>query len=203
MLRRTQPKHLAQGLSAGFRYWIAHFVYPNMYREYLSVQNAHKVERGVRIQTALKANKIDIRSLLALPVTDSAHPYRQEFPWEKVYSSMDPKTLTAYGKWYRLKVLALYECTLFHKFGIMQEDMIQLRGWWNRAARTRAPQEKLIHCDRRVMRGRVMKDKYIFEPKERWIHPVDNVSWMGPYCIMVADEWEEKWGFFAGQEVEY
>jgi ubiquinol-cytochrome c reductase subunit 7 len=202
MLKATRPNQVQQHF-AGMRYTIAHFFYPNMYREFLSVQNAHKVERGARLTTALKANKVDIRSLLALPVVDSAHPYRMEYPWEKVVAVMDPKALTFYGSWYRAKTLAFYENLMLHKFGLMSDDMIQVRGWWARAARTRMPQRTLIDADRRVMRGRVLKDKYLFDKKTKWVQPVDNVPYMGPYVMMVADEWEEKWGFFAGQEVEY
>ena len=203
MLRKTNALQYNHGHWSGFRYWVAHFCYPQMYREYLSVQNAHKVERGVRLQTALKANKVDIRALLALPVTDTAHPYKMEYPWEKVYATMDQKSSTPYGRWYRQKVLCFYEGLQLHKFGLCQDDMVNLRGWWNRAARTRAPIEKICHSDRRSMRARMMKDKYIYDAKSRWVHPVDNTPWCGPYIMMVADEWEEKWGFFAGQEVEY
>ena len=201
--KATPTLHFAQGHWSGFRFWLAHFFYPNMYREYLSVQNAHKVERGIRLNAALKANKVDIRTLLALPVTDSAHPYRMEYPWEKVVATMDPKSLTLYGKWYRAKIMAFYENLQTHKYGLMQDDLIQVKGWWARASRTRTPQATLIDGDRRVMRGRVLKDKYLYDKKEKWVQPVDNVAWMGPYVMMVADEWEEKWGFFAGQEVEY
>lgn len=201
-MKPTQNLHMAQGIWAGMRYYIGHFVYPNMYREFLSVQNAHKVERAVRIQTAIKANKIDFRSLLALPVTDHAHPYKMEYPWEKVIQS-DTRDLSGYGKWYANKIMCFYEGLQFHKYGCLQDDLVNARGWWNRAARTRAPQDKIVHGDRRVMRARVLKDKYIYEDKARWVHPIDNVAYFGPYIIMVADEWEEKWGFFAGQEVEY
>lgn len=203
MFRQTTTKGFVQGHWSGFRYYLCHFLYPNIYREYLAVQNAHKVERGLRLQTALKANKVDLRALLALPVTDGAHPYKLEYPWEKACGATDPKSLTLYGRWYRSKVLAFYEGLQIHKWGMTQDDLIQCRGWWSRASRTRTPKTQLIHCDRRVMRGRVLKDKYIYLDKKHWVNPVDNVAWMGPYVIMVADEWEEKWGFFAGQEVEY
>lgn len=99
--------------------------------------------------------------------------------------------------------MCFYEGQQLHKYGVMWDDMVNARGWWNRAARTRCPNDKVVHGDRRVMRCRVLKDKYIYEQKDRWVHPIDNVCWFGPYIMMVADEWEEKWGFFAGQEVEY
>lgn len=204
MFRKTPKANIGiHGMAGGFRFWLAHLFWPNMFREYLAVQNAHKIERGIRLQTALKANKVDIRHLLALPVTDHAHPYKSEFPWEKIYAAMDPKALTLYGKWYRSKVLAFYEINQLHKWGMLCEDIINAKGWWARAARTRTPKKQLVHCDRRVTRGRILRDKYIYEPKKNWVHPVDNVSWMGPYVIMISDEWEEKWGFFSGQEVEY
>ncbi|RNF01459.1 ubiquinol-cytochrome c reductase subunit 7 [Trypanosoma rangeli] len=202
MMRPTAPRYMAQGIWAGFRYYFGHFFYPNMYREFLSVQNAHKVERALRIQSAIKANKVDYRALLALPVTDHAHPYKMEYPWEKVIHT-DYRDLSMYGKWYASKIMCFYEGLQYHKYGCLQDDLINAHGWWNRAARTRAPQDKVIHGDRRVMRARVLRDKYIYEPKSRWVHPIDNVAYFGPYVMMVCDEWEEKWGFFAGQEVEY
>jgi ubiquinol-cytochrome c reductase subunit 7 len=203
-MRKTSTSLYNHGHYSGMRYQIAHWFFPQMYREYLSVQNAHKVERGVRLQTALKANKVDVRNLLALPVTDTAHPYKMEYPWEKCYAIGGAKNqMTPYGRWYHTKILCFYEGLQLHKFGIGQDDMVQLKGWWNRAARTRAPIEKICHSDRRSMRARMMKDKYIYDKKSRWMHPVDNVAWFGPYVVMVADEWEEKWGFFAGQETEY
>eukprot|EP00658_Telonema_sp_P-2_P044607 TRINITY_DN324_c0_g1_i3.p2 TRINITY_DN324_c0_g1~~TRINITY_DN324_c0_g1_i3.p2 ORF type:complete len:202 (+),score=68.23 TRINITY_DN324_c0_g1_i3:41-646(+) len=201
-MRATPQLHTAQGIWAGMRYYMGHFFYPNMYREFLSIQNAHKVERGVRLQTAIKANKVDFRALLALPVTDHAHPYKMEYPWEKVISA-DSRDLSMYGKWYSSKILSFYESNQHHKFGVMMDDMVNARGWWNRAARTRCPIDKVVHADRRVMRYRILKDKYIYEDKSNWVHPIDNVAWFGPYIMMVADEWEEKWGFFAGQEIEY
>lgn len=203
MFRTSQKALYNHGHFSGLRYWFAHFFYPNMYRDFLAVQNAHKVERGVRLQTALKANKVDIRALLAMPVTDSAHPYKMEFPWEKVYRSMDSGSSSLYGKWYKAKILSFYEGLQLHRYGIHQDDMVNLKGWWNRAARTRAPQEKIVHSDRRSMRARMLRDKYLYDKKERWVHPVDNTPWFGPYVIMVCDEWEEKWGFFAGQEADY
>ena len=205
MLKRTSQAQMPHmGAYAGARYWIAHFFYPNLYREYLSIQQARKVERHLRLQGALKANKLDIRNLLVLPVTDHAHPYKMEFPWERLYQEgSDPRGMTTYGKWYRTKIDCVYDAWQWHKFGVYVDDMVNARGWWNRAARTRCPREHTIHADRRVLRMRWAKDRYIFDPKPKWVHPADNTPFFGPYILMVADEWEEKWGFFAGAEVEY
>ena len=201
-MKATAVRQTAMGTHAGARYMFGQFFYPNMFREYLSVQNAHKVERGLRLQTAIKANKIDFRALLALPVTDHAHPYKMEFPWEKT-ARQDTRALSGYGKYYANKVACFYDAIELHKFGICQDDMTSARGWWNRAARTRCPTDKIVHGDRRVVRGRILRDKYIFDPKSKWVQPSDNTCWLGPYILMISDEWEEKWGFFAGQEVEY
>ena len=191
------------GSHAGARYFVAQVFAPNLIRDELALQNTQKVERGVRLQTALKANKVDLRSLLALPVTDPAHPYRSEFPWEKAVARMDSRAGSMYSKWYKTKTMASYEAGMYHKFGVYVDDRINARGWWNRAARTRAPQVLVNHMDRRIVRGRHLKDKYLYARKEEWVSPVDNTAFFSPYCTMVADEWEEKWGFFAGQEVEY
>lgn len=201
-MKATAKLNLAQGAHAGARYYLGHFFYPNMFRELLSVQNARKVERGLRLQNAIKANKVDFRALLALPVTDHAHPYKMEYPWEKVIKN-DTRSMSLYGKWYASKVMCFYDACEVHKWGITMDDMAQVRGWFNRAARSRCPGDKVVHADRRVLRGRVLRDKYIYDPKAKWVHPVDNVAWFGPYMMMVADEWEEKWGFFAAQEIEY
>jgi ubiquinol-cytochrome c reductase subunit 7 len=173
-----------------------------MTREFLSLNMTKKIERHGRIQNAIKANKIDFRALLALPVTDHAHPYKMEYAWERV-GQVDERTLSGYGKWYARKVMTFYETLQFHKWGCAQDDLIQLRSWWCRAARTRSPQILLVHMDRRVNRARAMKDKYLYEPKSRWVHPFDNTAFFSPYCVMVVDEWEEKWGFFSYQETEF
>jgi len=205
MLRSSQKQAMPHmGGPVGARYFLAHFFYPTMYREYLSLQQARKVERHLRLQGALKANKVDIRTLLALPVTDHAHPYKMEFPWERLYATgADPRGLTGYGKWYKTKTEACYDAFQYHKWGVYVDDNVGARGWWNRAARTRAPREQVIHADRRILRMRWAKDRYIYDEKNKWVHPVDNTPFFGPYLLMVADEWEEKWGFFAGGEVEY
>ena len=104
------------GHLATVRFIVGWLVWPDMFRHYLAIQNAHKVERGARLQQALKANKVDIRTMLALPVTDHAHPYKQEKPWQKVYAKADPGALSLYGKWYRAKTLTYYECQQFHKW---------------------------------------------------------------------------------------
>ena len=202
MFRQTSTNLLASGPGGGLALWLGHMMYPQMYKDQLALNQTHKVERALRLRTALKANKVDLRSLLALPVQDHAHPYKQEYPWEKCVLQ-DDRTLSSYGKFYKLKTMALYEVILFHKFGVMVDDMASTRGWFARAARTRAPKVQIIHGDRRVMRGRVMKDKYVYEPKKKWVQPVDNTAYITPYLAMCADEWEEKWGFFAGQTVEY
>jgi ubiquinol-cytochrome c reductase subunit 7 len=201
-MRRSTPNLYMQGIWSGFRQVLAVYIAPGMNREYMSLNMAKKIERHVRIQNAIKANKIDFRALLALPVSDYAHPYKQEYPWERVIQS-DIRTLSGYGKWYATKMMVFYETLQFHKWGCTQDDLIPLRSWWVRAARTRSPQLQIVHMDRRVNRARMMKDKYLYEPKSRWVHPIDNTAFFSPYCLMVADEWEEKWGFFAGQEVEY
>merc|ERR1711991_638953 len=167
MLKKTQTNLLGvSGQYGGIRTFLVSVVFPSYARDELAQRNAQKVERGVHLQTALKANKVDLRSLLALPVTDPAHPYKQEYAWEKVCARMDSRVETMYGRWFRSKTLAFYESTEGHKFGMYKDDVINARGWWNRAARTR---------------------------------PTDNTPFFGPYCVMVVDEWEEKWGFFAGQ----
>ena len=201
-MRRTTSNLYMQGMFPGLRMVLGVFVAPNVNREFLSLNNAHKVERHVRIQNAIKANKIDFRALLALPVTDYAHPYKLEYPWERVVQC-DARALSGYGKWYVRKLQVFYETLQYHKWGCTQDDLIPLRSWWVRAARTRSPQVQIVHMDRRVNRARAMKDKYLYEPKARWVHPIDNTAFFLPYCIMCADEWEEKWGFFAGQETEY
>ena len=158
----------------------------------------------MRIQSALKANKVDIRNLLALPVTDNAHPYKMEYPWERLTTVLaDPRELNTYTKWYRKKTHAIYDTFQWHKWGVFADDMVNMKGWWSRAARTRAPQEQIVHGDRRVTRMRWARDRYIYDDQKKWVHPVDNVPFFGPYILMVADEWEEKWGFFAGSDVEY
>jgi ubiquinol-cytochrome c reductase subunit 7 len=203
MLRQTGVCRNINGAYAGARYFFFQLAHPAGLREELSLNNASKVERGVRLQTALKANKVDIRTLLALPVTDSAHPYKAEYPWEKVAARMSGKHETAYGRWYRGKILAFYEALQHHRWGLFTDDVINARGWWNRAARTRMPQQLVIHMDRRVYRGRSFKDKYLYDKKENWTKPSDNTPFFSPYITMIVDEWEEKWGFFAGQDVEY
>ena len=206
MLRKTNTNLFFHGHTAPFRFVIGWTIYPEMFRHFLSIQNAHKVERGARLQTALKANKVDIRALLALPVTDHAHPYKTEKPWEKVYARMDPGGLSWYGKWYRAKILNFYEGMQYHRWGMMADDAIGARGWWSRSSRTRTPKVQLIHGDRRVVRARMLKTLYYaYLPKDKWMHPVDNIAWYSPYIMMVSDEWEEKWGFFsnAGINVEY
>jgi ubiquinol-cytochrome c reductase subunit 7 len=206
MLRQTNAlKFASQGAWAGKKYWLMHMFAPNVYRDYLAVQNAHKIERGLRLQQSLKANKVDIRSLLALPVTDHAHPYVNEYPWEKVYSMHqgDYKKLSLYGKFYRLKIINTYEVHHVHKFGCLSEDFVCARGWWARAARTRMPKAQCCHMDRRIVRYRALYNRFIYDPKQKWVHPVDDVSYYGPYIFMVSDEWEEKWGFFAKQDIEY
>jgi ubiquinol-cytochrome c reductase subunit 7 len=193
-----------QGFYAPVRFMLGWYVWPDTFRHFLAVQNAHKVERGARLQQALKANKVDIRTMLALPVTDHAHPYKHERPWQKVYGQSDPGNLSLYGKWYRSKVLTFYECQQYHKWGMMMDDSIPARGWWARAARTRVNKVQLIHCDRRVVKARMMRTcYYAYLPKDKWMHPMDNISWYTPYVMMVIDEWEEKWGFFANSMTEY
>jgi ubiquinol-cytochrome c reductase subunit 7 len=203
MLKQTPVALNINGAYAGFRYFFFQFVNPNGMRDQLALLNANKVERGVRLQTALRANKVDLRTLLALPVTDSAHPYKSEFPWEKVVARVDHRNVSLYGRWYRAKILATYEALQFHKWGCYVDDVVNMRGWWNRAARTRMPQHIMIHQDRRVVRARSLKDKYLYDKKENWVKPSDNTPFFGPYITMVADEWEEKWGFFAGHDTEY
>ena len=67
---------MSQGVWVGLRCVLGYFFYPSMFREMLSVQSAHRIERALRLQKAIKANKIDYRALLSLPVTDYAHPYK-------------------------------------------------------------------------------------------------------------------------------
>ena len=203
MLRKTQSNLFLQGHFSGVRFTLMQMFTPGMFKDYLAINNAHKVERGLRVQTGIKANKIDIRTLLALPVTDSAHPYCMEYPWEKLVWARGQSAATMYQKWYVNKIMMLYAICLQHKLGCLEDDYINLRGWFNRAARTRSPQQLIIHADRRVNRSRVMRFQWNFLPKDKWVRPCDNVSWYRPYIIMVVDEWEEKWGFFAGQTVEY
>lgn len=204
MLRATRQNNFQHGASAGARFLVCWTIWPDAFRHHLAITNAHKVERGVRLQTALKANKVDIRSLLALPVTDHAHPYKREQTWEKVTARADPGSLTPYGKWYRAKVLNFYEGMQYHKWGMYADDAVGARGWWSRASRTRAPKAQLIGGDRRVIRARMLKTQwYAYLPKHQWVAPIDNVAWYSPYVTMVLDEWEEKWGFFGGQETEY
>jgi len=204
MLRVTQQKLYLHGHTSTARFLVGWTVWPELFRHFLSIQNAHKVERGIRVQTALKANKVDIRHLLALPVTDHAHPYKVERVWEKCYHKMDPGSLTWYGKWYRAKVLCMYEAQRYHRWGMYTEDAIGARGWFSRASRTRTPKAQLIHGDRRVVRARMLRTCwYTNLPRDKWTHPVDNVAWYSPYIMMVLDEWEEKWGFFGGTEVEF
>ena len=192
-----------QGHYAPLKYLLAQTVMPGLMRDQLALQNASKVERGVRLQTALKANKVDIRHLLALPATDAAHPYKTEYPWEKLAIRADPRDMTFYGKWYHAKIFSVYEWLQYHRWGMYHDDLITAKGWWNRAARTRAPRTQVLHMDRRVYRGRSIRDKYLYDRKENWVAPVDNTGFFAAYCTMVSDEWEEKWGFFAGQSVEY
>ncbi|KNH03625.1 GTP-binding protein HflX [Perkinsela sp. CCAP 1560/4] len=205
MFRQTTVSHMPfQNPYAGFRFLWAHFFAPNYFRHHLALGQTRKIERHLRLQSALKANKVDIRKLLALPVCDSAHPYHMEYPWERMYTGhSDPRGLTRYGQWYRAKIDAVYDMMQNHKFGAYLEDFVNARGWWNRAARTRAPKDQVIHMDRRILRFRWAKDRYIYDHPDKWVHPKENVPFFTPYVVMVADEWEEKWGFFAGAETEY
>uniref|UniRef100_A0A7S1M5R3 Uncharacterized protein n=1 Tax=Neobodo designis TaxID=312471 RepID=A0A7S1M5R3_NEODS len=192
-----------QGQHATVRILAGALIAPAYARNTMAIENASKVERGVRLQTALKANKVDLRHLLALPATDPAHPYKTEYPWEKLMIRADPRQMTMYGKWYYNRVFALYEIIQQHRQGVYYDDMINLKGWWSRAARTRCPKPQVVHMDRRVLRYRDLKEKWLYDKKENWVSPVDNTGFYAPYCTMVADEWEEKWGFFAGNGVEY
>ena len=188
----------------GWALVVGQFFAPYLFREYMAVEQTRKIERHLRLQSALKANKIDIRKLLALPVCDNAHPYHQEYPWERTYlDQSDPRELTRFGRCHRDKMNSLYDLTQSFKFGTYMDDFIKARGWWNRAARTRAPKDQVVHMDRRILRYRWAKDRYIYDSEDKWVHPKDNVPFFAPYVTMVADEWEEKWGFFAGAEVEY
>ena len=56
---------------------------------------------------------------------------------------------------------------------------------------------------RRVFRMRDLREKFLYDKKENWVNPCDNTGYFAGYCTMVADEWEEKWGFFAGSEAEF
>mmetsp|Transcript_1962 Transcript_1962/g.3031 ORF Transcript_1962/g.3031 Transcript_1962/m.3031 type:complete len:206 (-) Transcript_1962:53-670(-) len=205
MLRRTAAPYMpyqAMGVSAQCLF--AHFFKPNFYRHHLALNKTRQIERSMRLQSALKANKVDIRKLLALPVTDSAHPYYTEHAWERVFTRQsDPRGLTRYGRWYCDKIETMYDLNENHKFGNYHDDFVKARGWFNRAARTRAPKEQVLHMDRRILRYRWAKDRYIYDTEDKWIHPTENVPFFSPYTTMVADEWEEKWGFFAGAEIEY
>ena len=204
MFRNTTPQRFTHNAHAGFRLYLTNWFFPNALRSQQCTNMAHRVERGLRLQAALKANKVDIRALLALPVTDSAHPYKSEFPWEKLLQVHNPKGGTsAYGRYYYRKVINFYEWGYWHRYGAGCDDLVCLKAWWGRAARTRAPQDKLIHSDRKVLRVKAFKMHYNNEKKSNWMHPVDNVQWFSPYIVMVADEWEEKWGFFAGTETEF
>jgi ubiquinol-cytochrome c reductase subunit 7 len=178
---------------------------PGYYKDYQAINTSHKVERHLRLQNALKANKVDIRNLLALPVTDNAHPYRIEYAWEKIYKASPNKNgMTSYAKFYQAKVRSLHELFYWNRWGIGTDDLIGPgKAWWGRAARTRAPIEKCVHSDRKMLRAKAHRFHYYYEPKHRWMHPVDNVAWYTPYLFMVIDEWEEKWGFFSGMETEY
>ena len=203
MLRKTQPNKFIQGSHVGIRQILSTFFAPQTFKDTLAISNASKIERGVRIQTGIKANKIDIRTLLALPVTDSAHPYVMEYPWEKLAWARGSNAASTYQKWYIAKTMAIYSTLFRHKIGCNEDDYISLRGWFMRAARTRAPPLLIVHSDRRVNRARVMRFQWNFLPRDKWVRPSDNVAWFRPYIIMVLDEWEEKWGFFGGADVEY
>jgi ubiquinol-cytochrome c reductase subunit 7 len=207
MMRKSAPLAFPQSFGSMLMPMM-HFVCPSYFKDRKAVINTHKVERGLRIRTALKANKIDIRNLLALPVTDHAHPYKNEFNWERFYRGGDMQmtalnNMSAYGRWFRKKWMVLYELCLYHRFGAMMEDIISARGWYHRAARTRLPGVEVVHMDRRVTRYRWMRDRFIYDKKQHWVHPADNIMFFSPYIFMIVDEWEEKWGYFAGQEIEY
>jgi len=203
MLKRTSCNAFTHGTSMMVGGHLTLALAPNMYRDQQAVNLTHKIERHMRLQTALKANKVDIRDLLALPVTDTAHPYKLEYPWEKLYS-YNPSGATAFwGKWYATKIKSFHEWNVWHYWGVGVDDMLCHKVWWGRATRTRAPQDKIVHSDRRVVKAKANKFHFQQEPKHRWCHPVDNVAWLVPYSFMVVDEWEEKWGFFAGAETEY
>ncbi len=203
MLRKSGQQLQIQGVWSGFAMPIAQFLAPGLIRDALAVQNTYKVERGIRLQTIVKANKVDLRALLALPVTDPAHPYKAEYPWEKVASHMDHRNSTLYGKIYRAKVLAAYESCYYHRFGAYMDDMLDRAGWHGRAAMMRCPAKIIVHGHRRVQRANSLNKKFLFLPKVNWVKPTDNTKFFNPYMTMILDEWEEKWGFFAGQEVEF
>ena len=203
MLKRSQKQLTLGGVFQGFNYFTTMYLTPFVFREQMATNNAHKVERGLRLQTAIKANKVDIRALLALPVTDPAHPYKAEHFWEKCATHVDSRSATLFGKYYKAKVLAQYEQCQMHKFGMYWDDVQHREGWFHRAARTRAPQLLVVHSDRRAFRGRNWGFKYLYMPKDQWVRPSENTPFLKPYTTMVLDEWEEKWGFFAGQDTEF
>eukprot|EP00754_Rhynchopus_humris_P019962 Rhum_TRINITY_DN14673_c12_g2::Rhum_TRINITY_DN14673_c12_g2_i1::g.108170::m.108170 len=164
---------------------------------------AQRVERHARNLQAVKQNKVDLRSLLALPVYDPAHPYYLEKPWEVYFKAEQPaEAATTQGKLHRWEALTQRENRQHDIKGCLHDDLESEWHWSVRVAVKRLPKEQKIWRQRRIGTANRLcgPGGYQELPSQYWIHPSDDVAYLSQYINMASDEAEEKWGFMAGEE---
>ena len=164
---------------------------------------AQRVEGHARNLQAVKANKVDIRQLLALPVYDPAHPYYLEKPWE-VYFKADapPEASSTKGKLHKLETMTVRENEQYDQVGMLHDDAYTEWFFAVRQGVRRLPKDQHSWRERRCFTANHVSggSGVAMIPEEYWTHPSDDVSYLAPYVKMASDEHEEKWGFMAGED---
>jgi len=207
MLRSTSSRLMVgTGMGGGFGTFVKHLAVPQVFRQAMPAAAAQRIERAARNLQAVKENKVDLRQLLALPVYDPAHPYYVQKPWEAYFKQeQPPEASSTVGKLRKLESLGLREMSLYDQVGLFNDDLISEWYWACRQAVRRLP------MDQRQWRQRRVSVSHLFIgggqaghlPQQYWLHPADDVSFLYGYVLMASDEWEEKWGFMAGEQTSF
>eukprot|EP01062_Namystynia_karyoxenos_P063634 TRINITY_DN5644_c0_g1_i1.p2 TRINITY_DN5644_c0_g1~~TRINITY_DN5644_c0_g1_i1.p2 ORF type:complete len:208 (+),score=81.78 TRINITY_DN5644_c0_g1_i1:101-724(+) len=207
MMRHTAPKLMSGAcVNGGVGIFVKHLFLPRIFRSSMPAASAQRIERMSRNLQAVKQNKVDLRQLLALPVYDPAHPYYVEKPWEVYFKQEQPPEATSFvGKLRKSESLGLRELCCVDQGGLFNDDTLSEWFFTVRQAVRRLPMDQRQWRQRRttvfhmIMGGGGLGHL----PMQYWVHPVDDVAYIQGYALMANDEWEEKYGFMAGEEITF
>eukprot|EP00756_Hemistasia_phaeocysticola_P027661 Hpha_TRINITY_DN16129_c0_g6::TRINITY_DN16129_c0_g6_i1::g.8352::m.8352/K00417/QCR7, UQCRB; ubiquinol-cytochrome c reductase subunit 7 len=207
MLRSTGSRLMVgTGMGGGLGTFIKHLAVPQIFRQAMPAAAAQRIERAARNLQAVKENKVDLRQLLALPVYDPAHPYYVAKPWEAYFKQEAPPEATStVGKLRKIESLGLREMAVYDQVGLFNDDLISEWFWAARQAVKRLPMDQRKWRQRRVSVSHLLigGGQVGHLPPQYWVHPADDVSFLYGYVLMASDEWEEKWGFMAGEQTSF
>eukprot|EP01065_Artemidia_motanka_P042029 TRINITY_DN555_c0_g1_i1.p1 TRINITY_DN555_c0_g1~~TRINITY_DN555_c0_g1_i1.p1 ORF type:complete len:227 (+),score=100.29 TRINITY_DN555_c0_g1_i1:59-682(+) len=207
MLRRNAPRlAISTGQFGGVGNCLKHLLFPRIFSQGMPAAAAQRVERMSRNLQAVKQNKVDLRQLLALPIYDPAHPYYVEKPWEMYFKQEQPPEVSStIGKLRKAESLGLRESAQYDQVGLFNDDTTTEAHFVVRQAVRRLPKDQRQWRNRRVTVALMLHSSGGLGhlPVQYWLNPADDVSYMMGYALMASDEWEEKWGFMAGEQTAF